>query len=46
MEILMSLWKLATDATLKSINENVDVVNSKEELIKYIDKHIFNITES
>lgn len=46
MEILMSVWKLATDATLKSIDENVDVVNSKEELIKYIDKHVFNITES
>lgn len=46
MEILMSVWKLATNATLKSIDENVDVVNSKEELIKYIDKHIFNITES
>lgn len=46
MEILMKIWKLATDATLKSIDENVDVVNSEEELIKYIDKHIFNITES
>lgn len=46
MEILMSVWKLSTDATMKSIDENVDVVNSKEELMKYIDKHIFNITES
>lgn len=42
----MAVWKLATNATLKSIDENVDVVNSKEELMKYIDKHIFNITES
>lgn len=32
----MSLWKLATDATLKSINENVDAVNSKEELVNYL----------